>query len=86
MRISDDHIGGDPHPHTFVKENVRLGKEGIELVVSGGLKGGVVMASEFATLDEMMYGSITTTAKVSPVPGVCHGACPFQQSPEGNLK
>ena len=60
---------------SMVKDNVKLSNGSLELVVTGGAgTGDTVKSSEVSTVaNDIRFGSITTSAKVSNVAGVCHG-------------
>ncbi|GAA5992109.1 hypothetical protein JCM11641_003526 [Rhodosporidiobolus odoratus] len=76
LHISDYPVGSEPVTHTFVPENVDFdeGEGAIRLKVDGQSSGKEdVKSGEIATTSEILYGTVTTRAKASPVEGVCHG-------------
>jgi hypothetical protein len=73
LRISTDFIPSTPLPHLFTRENVRIGEGKLEMIVNSTLRDGAVLSAELATKDKILFGSITTTGKISKVGGVCDG-------------
>jgi hypothetical protein len=89
LSVSDYGIEADPeddeHPFDqhYGPNNVIL-KRGrpLQLRVPGGQKKSPIQGAEFTTAyDDILYASVRTVAKVSAVPGTCHGIpspyCPF---------
>lgn len=63
MTISDWQVGENPLPHTFTPDNVAITNGALALKVTGGATNNVISA-EVVIDAEMMYGSVTTRAKV----------------------
>ncbi|GAA6018694.1 hypothetical protein JCM10207_009015, partial [Rhodosporidiobolus poonsookiae] len=73
--ISVGQILSKPVTHSFVKANVDWADGALRLKVDGQSEGGTedVKSGELYTEKAVLYGTVTTRAKGSPVPGVCHG-------------
>ncbi|KAI5476568.1 glycoside hydrolase family 16 protein [Pseudohyphozyma bogoriensis] len=73
IAVSDYTVGTTPNEHAFVPDNVAIVDGVLQLTVSGGAGSGTVPSAEIATNFKVLYANITTRAKASSVPGVCHG-------------
>ncbi|GAA5834927.1 hypothetical protein JCM3766R1_002042 [Sporobolomyces carnicolor] len=73
LEITEDFIATKPITHTFYKENIDFGEGALRMRVKGQSGEEDISSSEFQTTSAFLYGSVTTRAKASPVPGVCHG-------------
>ncbi|ORY50677.1 concanavalin A-like lectin/glucanase domain-containing protein, partial [Leucosporidium creatinivorum] len=75
LAISNYDVGSTPYIHNFDAANVDIVDGVLNLMVLGGTKeGGSVSSSEVATVvDNILFGEITTRARATKVPGVCHG-------------
>ncbi|GAA5836088.1 hypothetical protein JCM11251_007366 [Rhodosporidiobolus azoricus] len=72
--VSDWPIDSTPLPHTYLVDNVNIENGSLVLKVPAVAADGEVTGAEVATIDDqILYGTFTTWAKASPVPGVCHG-------------
>ncbi|GAA6048122.1 hypothetical protein NBRC10513_003761 [Rhodotorula toruloides] len=74
LEISTDPIGSTPISHTFLASNVDIVDGALRLKVTGQSGRGDIKSAEVSTKEKgILYGRVTTRAKASPVPGVCHG-------------
>ncbi|BGP04260.1 hypothetical protein JCM10049v2_000058 [Rhodotorula toruloides] len=74
LEISTDPIGSTPISHTFLASNVDIVDGALRLKVTGQSGKGDIKSAEVSTKEKgILYGRVTTRAKASPVPGVCHG-------------
>ncbi|GAA6011725.1 hypothetical protein JCM11491_000730 [Sporobolomyces phaffii] len=71
--IATEFIETEPITHTFKKENIDWSDGALRMIVRGQKGSGDISSSEFRTDQSFLYGRVTTRAKSSPVPGVCHG-------------
>ncbi|GAA5912136.1 hypothetical protein JCM6882_003065 [Rhodosporidiobolus microsporus] len=63
-----------PIGHAFTRETVDYADGALRLKVVGQSSGtDEVQGAEVATVEDVLYGVVTTRAKASPVAGVCHG-------------
>jgi hypothetical protein len=85
LSISDYGIQADPnddeHPFDqFYGPNNVILKRGrpLQLRVPGGQTKSPIQGAEITTAyDDVLYASVRTVAKVSSVPGTCHGLCSY---------
>ena len=57
----------------YNKQNVVVTPKTLHLRVPGGQEGMIYNAQMCTTVQDILYGSVRTWAKISDVPGVCHG-------------
>ncbi|BGP21185.1 glycoside hydrolase family 16 protein [Rhodotorula toruloides] len=73
LQISTDPIGSTPISHRFLASNVDIVDGAWRLKVTGQSGNGDIKSAEVSTKEQgILYGRVTTRAKASPVPGVCH--------------
>ncbi|GAA5892004.1 hypothetical protein JCM8208_002966 [Rhodotorula glutinis] len=74
LAISDWPVGFEPISVMMTPDNVDIVDGALSLKVTGQPGTGEVQSAEVATVEQgILYGKVTTRAKASPVPGVCHG-------------
>ncbi|KPV77949.1 glycoside hydrolase family 16 protein [Rhodotorula graminis WP1] len=74
LAISDWPVGFEPISVMMTPDNVDIVDGALSLKVTGQSGTGEVQSAEVATVEQgILYGKVTTRAKASPVPGVCHG-------------
>lgn len=74
LYVSGYQVGSEPLAHTFVKDNVDVQNGALRLKVDGQSGEGDVKSAEIATFaSNIRYGTFTTVAKLTPVPGICAG-------------
>ncbi|BGP36181.1 hypothetical protein JCM10449v2_000079 [Rhodotorula kratochvilovae] len=68
-------VASTPLSHTFVSSNVDIVNGALRLKVNGQSGKGDVKSAEVGTYaDDILYGTFTTVAKLTDVPGICFGA------------
>ncbi|BGO98935.1 hypothetical protein NBRC10513v2_000037 [Rhodotorula toruloides] len=75
LYVSNYPVDSTPISHTFVPSNVDIVDGALRLKVTGQSGEGDVKSAEVGTYaSNIRYGTFTTIAKLTPVPGVCFGA------------
>ncbi|GAA5854127.1 hypothetical protein JCM9279_002841 [Rhodotorula babjevae] len=74
LAASDWPVAFEPVSVMMTPDNVDIVDGALSLKVTGSSGMGEVQSAEVATVEQgILYGKVTTRAKASPVPGVCHG-------------
>ncbi|KAI9726876.1 MAG: hypothetical protein M1834_001461 [Cirrosporium novae-zelandiae] len=76
LKISTDSIpaGNAPYSQKYTRANVAVESGTLQLKVPGGQSSSPIKGAEVITaVQDILYGSVRTTAQVSKVAGTCHG-------------
>lgn len=73
LYVSSYQVGSTPSTHTFTPDNVNIANGALQMTVTGGAASGsdIKSAEVGTTQSSILYGNITTTAKISSVEGAC---------------
>lgn len=77
LQVSTNTIGAGPYaPYArrFDASNIKLGTDGLTMLVPGGQKKSPISSAQLITTwDDILHGSVRTVAIASNVPGTVHG-------------